>query len=93
MLALRRPSAASLVCWTRSAISEVSSRKITTPSLLPEPSGAEWKRAQKVAQDVYYGREAPKLHGAMYFHSTYIKPSWAKEKKLVARIGGLAFYR
>ena len=62
-------------------------------SVLPEPQGADWERAQKVAQDVYYGRQAPKLHGAMYFHATYIKPSWAKEKKLVARIGGLAFYR
>jgi len=62
-------------------------------SVLPEPRGAEWERAQKVAQDVYYGRQAPKLHGAMYFHSTYIRPSWAREKKLVARIGGLAFYR
>jgi N-acetylmuramoyl-L-alanine amidase len=60
---------------------------------LPQPDGADWTRAQKVAQDVYDGRYAPELRGAMYFHATYIKPSWAREKKLVARIGGLVFYR
>jgi spore germination cell wall hydrolase CwlJ-like protein len=62
-------------------------------STLPEPRGADWQRARKVAQDVYYGRHPSKLQGAMYFHATYVKPSWAKEKKLVARIGGLVFYR
>ncbi len=61
--------------------------------VLPEPRGEDWERAWKVAQDVYYGRKPPKLQGAMYFHATYIMPSWAKEKKLVARIGGHAFYR
>jgi len=62
-------------------------------STLPEPSGTDWKRAQQVAQEVYDGRHEADLQGAMFFHATYIKPSWAKEKKLVARIGGLAFYR
>jgi N-acetylmuramoyl-L-alanine amidase len=62
-------------------------------SALPEPSGADWKRAQQVAQEVYDGRREVDLQGAMYFHATYIRPSWAREKKLVARIGGLAFYR
>jgi spore germination cell wall hydrolase CwlJ-like protein len=60
---------------------------------LPEPGGAEWEQAKKVAQDVYDGRYTRDLPGAMFFHATYIKPSWAKQKKLVARIGGLAFYR
>ena len=41
MLALKRPSAASFACWTRSAISDVSSRKITTPPLRPLLSGAK----------------------------------------------------
>ena len=62
-------------------------------SALPEPRGADWERAWKVAQDVYDGRHAPDVEGAMYFHATYMKPVWANEKKLVARIGGLAFYR
>jgi Cell Wall Hydrolase len=60
---------------------------------LPEPSGEDWKQAWKVAIDVYSGRQPPVLQGAMYYHSTSIKPSWAREKKLVARIGGHAFYK
>ena len=60
---------------------------------LPAPSGEDWERARKVAQDVYYGRRAPQLQGAMYYHATSITPPWAKEKKFVARIGGHAFYK
>ncbi len=60
---------------------------------LPAPSGEDWERARKVAQDVYYGRRAPQLQGAMYYHATNITPAWAKEKTLVARIGGHAFYK
>jgi len=60
---------------------------------LPEPSGEEWERAWDVAEAVYYGRAAPKLRGALFFHATYIKPDWAKEKHRVARIGRHVFYR
>jgi N-acetylmuramoyl-L-alanine amidase len=60
---------------------------------LPAPSGADWDRARKVAQDVYFGRRAPQLQGALYYHATNIEPSWAKQMKLVARIGGHDFYR
>ncbi|HUJ87210.1 MAG TPA: cell wall hydrolase [Burkholderiales bacterium] len=60
---------------------------------LPEPRGEDWQRALKVAQDVYYGRRPLQLQGAMYYHATGITPAWAKEKKLVARIGAHAFYK
>ncbi len=62
-------------------------------SALPKPSGEDWEQARKVALDVYSGRRPPVLQGAMYYHSTSIRPSWAREKKLVARIGGHAFYK
>jgi spore germination cell wall hydrolase CwlJ-like protein len=52
---------------------------------LSEPRGEAWELAQKVAADVYY-RRAP-------FHATYVKPSWASERKRVARIGSHIFYR
>lgn len=61
--------------------------------VLPEPSGAEWAHAQKVAVDVYFRRTTPRLQGATHFHATYIMPAWAKEKKPVARIGRHVFYR
>jgi len=60
---------------------------------LPPPSGEQWLKAWEIAEAVYYGREAPVLDGAMFFHATYIKPDWAKTKKPLARIGGHVFYK
>jgi N-acetylmuramoyl-L-alanine amidase len=58
-----------------------------------EPGGAEWQRALKVAEDVYYARRAPALPGVLYYHATYVRPQWAKERSRVARIGRHVFYR
>lgn len=60
---------------------------------LPAPDGEAWERALEVADAVYYRRVAPTLQGALHFHASHIKPEWAKEKKLVARIGRHLFYR
>ena len=59
----------------------------------PAPEGREWRRAQEVAQVVYYGRHVPRLDGVLHYHSIYIKPSWARGRKPVARIGRHLFYR
>ena len=60
---------------------------------LPEPKGEEWLRAQRVAEAVYYNRYTPQLEGALYFHASYIRPDWAKQRKRVARIGRHVFYK
>lgn len=60
---------------------------------LPEPAGEDWRRARKVAEAVYYRREAPVLDGALFYHATYSRPSWARGKQRVARIGRHVFYR
>ena len=60
---------------------------------LPEPTGDEWERAQQVAEAVYYSRYTPQLQGALYFHASYIRPDWAKEKRRIARIGRHVFYK
>jgi N-acetylmuramoyl-L-alanine amidase len=60
---------------------------------LPSPAGEEWQRARQVAAAVYYQKRLPALQGALYFHATYIRPDWAKEKTLVSRIGRHVFYR
>ncbi|HEV7478397.1 MAG TPA: cell wall hydrolase [Burkholderiales bacterium] len=65
----------------------------TAVDILPEPEGEAWSRAQEIAEEVYYGRHAPVLNGALFFHATYIKPDWATEKRRVARIGSHIFYR
>ncbi len=65
----------------------------TDAAALPEPAGEEWKRAWNVAEAVYYGREAPRLDGALFYHATYIRPDWARDKRPVAQIGRHVFYR
>lgn len=60
---------------------------------VPVPTGEKWLQAWKVAETVYYGREAPGLEGAMFYHATYIRPEWAREKHKIARIGNHVFYR
>ncbi|MGB7542772.1 MAG: cell wall hydrolase [Burkholderiales bacterium] len=59
----------------------------------PTPGGEEWRRAWKVAEAVYYRREAPVLEGALFYHATYIKPHWARGKRPVTRIGSHVFYK
>jgi spore germination cell wall hydrolase CwlJ-like protein len=60
---------------------------------IPQPRGEEWLSAWKTAEDVYYRREAPVTEGALFYHATYIKPDWAREKRQVAKIGGHVFYK
>ena len=60
---------------------------------VPEPAGEAWAFAQKVAEEVYYGRAPARVDGATFYHATYIKPSWAGKQERVARIGRHVFYR
>jgi N-acetylmuramoyl-L-alanine amidase len=60
---------------------------------LPEPVGDEWRRAQSIAEAVYYNRYEPRLQGALHFHANYIKPDWAHQKKPLAKIGKHIFYK
>lgn len=71
----------------------VSAFSWTEFSSMPEPRGKEWRRAQKIAEDVYYGRRAPMLAGALHYHADNIEPSWSKEKTRVATIGSHVFYK
>jgi len=59
----------------------------------PEPTGAEWSRAQEIAADVYYGQHEPRLAGATHYHADRIAPSWSRHQTPVARIGNHVFYR
>ena len=59
----------------------------------PSLEDETFRRAWEVAEAVYYGRHTPTLAGALHYHATYIKPSWARGNKPVARIGQHVFYR
>ncbi|NIP46991.1 MAG: hypothetical protein GWN21_12135 [Gammaproteobacteria bacterium] len=52
----------------------------------------EWNRAMKAAEAIYYERQEPMLEGALFYHAKSIRPSWAKQKRPVARIGMHIFY-
>lgn len=52
-----------------------------------------WKQAWKVANTVYYKKGHPELEGALFYHANYIKPSWTRHKKPIAKIGSHIFYR
>jgi len=53
-----------------------------------------WNQALKIAKDVYQNQShTNNLHGALFYHARYIKPSWARKKKPIARIGKHIFYR
>lgn len=56
------------------------------------PKGAEWERAVEIAAAVYEGVETPLVSGALFYHATHIRPSWARTKEPVASIGRHVFY-
>ena len=59
----------------------------------PEPTGDAWERAVSVADLTYAGRRDHVLDGAVHYHAAYIRPSWSRGKKPVARIGQHLFYK
>ena len=60
---------------------------------MPEPAGEEWDRAWEIAEEVYHRQDAPGLDNALLYHARHIKPSWARGRTPVARIGNHVFYR
>jgi N-acetylmuramoyl-L-alanine amidase len=60
---------------------------------LPPPRGAHWRQARAIAEAVYAGKRVPEVQGALFYHANYIRPDWAKDKKVIARIGRHVFYR
>lgn len=60
---------------------------------VPKPQGAAWQGAVTVANSVYDGRREQTLEGAVHYHALHIRPSWARGKEPVAKIGRHVFYR
>jgi spore germination cell wall hydrolase CwlJ-like protein len=79
--------------WDRIRRRDVAAFSWTEFDSIARPEGIAWRRAWQAAEAVYYEQQAPRLKGALLYHSRYIKPSWARGKKPVARIGKHIFYR
>ena len=78
--------------WDRVRKRYVGAFSWTEFDMVPHPEGEQWRRAREVAEAVYFGRQPPQLNGAMHYHATYVRPSWARGQQPVARIGGHVFY-
>ncbi len=52
-----------------------------------------WKRAMEVAEDAYYAKAAQRMSGALFYHARHIRPSWARKKVRIARVGRHIFYK
>jgi spore germination cell wall hydrolase CwlJ-like protein len=84
----RYPSTVCEVVYQRSAFSWTDFSVV-----LREPEGEEWERAKRIAEAVYYGKRLPTLNGAIFYHATYVRPDWSRERQRVTRIGRHVFYR
>jgi len=63
----------------------------------PKPHDERWLESQEIARNLLaskytYEDWRYKYAEALYFHATGIRPSWAKQKEHVGRIGGHKFY-
>jgi len=51
-----------------------------------------WRESMTIAEQSYANEAKSHVNGALFYHATYIKPSWARKKKVKARIGNHIFY-
>lgn len=57
------------------------------------PRGKNWLEAQRIARDVL--ENGKRIHGmddVLFYHATYVKPSWSYRKDRLTRIGLHIFY-
>lgn len=52
-----------------------------------------YERVRKVASTILAGRVAPLTNGATHYHTTAVRPNWARVYTRTARIGVHIFYR
>jgi spore germination cell wall hydrolase CwlJ-like protein len=63
----------------------------------PKGTDERWLEAQRIARellssDYSYEDLRAKYSTALFFHATYVRPIWARQKEYVGRIGGHHFY-
>jgi spore germination cell wall hydrolase CwlJ-like protein len=58
-----------------------------------DESSSAWRRAIAVAQIAQQDLWESKANDALYFHATYVRPGWARQKTQLAQIDTHIFYR
>ena len=64
---------------------------------MPREDDPRWVESKRVAEDLLTGSPEylhlrVKYDDALYFHATHVRPSWARQKKPIYKIGGHRFY-
>ena len=59
----------------------------------PDTSSSAWKRAVAVAKIAHQELWDSPVKDALFFHATYVKPSWARRKVARATLARHVFYR
>ena len=82
--------------WTKLSICQFSWRCMFVKN--PKSQDERWIESQRVAQELLanpqvYAEYRSKYDGALYFHATGIRPTWARQKQEIGRIGGHRFYQ
>jgi len=58
-----------------------------------DETSTAWRRAKAIAQIAHQDLWDSEADDALYFHATYVNPSWARRKTQLARIDTHVFYR
>lgn len=82
----RWPSTACGVIAQRSQFSFVRNGRI------PDVNASHYGRAREVVMDVLSGRTSSSAKGATYFHASYVRPGWSRNKRQISQIGRHLFY-
>ena len=77
------------VVTQRSQFSFVKNGRIPTN----RSNAAAWERARKIARIAHEGMWDSEAGDSLYFHATYVRPSWARKKVARATIKTHIFYR
>ena len=78
--------------WDRLRKRYVSAFSWTELDAVPKPSGSAWQRAKTVAAQAHAAQRPATVGNALFYHAKNVRPSWARKKKAVARIGNHIFY-
>jgi len=58
-----------------------------------DQSGKSWNAAVAIARIAQDGRVTQVVPGALFFHASYVSPSWSQSRERIAQIGDHIFYR
>jgi spore germination cell wall hydrolase CwlJ-like protein len=82
--------------WSKISVCQFSWRCMFVKT--PKSDDERWLESQRIAKELLadntsFWEYRDKYTDALYFHAIAIKPSWARQKEKVEKIGGHVFYK